>query len=79
MKTIHHRLNNVVGQLLGAARMIDDQEDCQKVMIQLKAAGSALDKLTAEYLKQNINSCLGKTTKPNREKVEKLIDRLASL
>jgi len=78
MKTLHHRINNLVGQLLGAARMIDDGQDCHQVLVQLKAADKALEKLTAAYIKQNIQSCLPPSSKKNEDKINGLIDRLIS-
>ena len=79
MKTPRSRLNNVVGQLNGAGRMMDESEDCEKILIQLKAASKALDKLTIEHLKQNIDSCLSKTSQKDKQKLDSLLNKLISI
>ena len=43
-KAIRSRLARVEGQLRGVQRLIDDEQDCEKIAQQLSAARKALDK-----------------------------------
>jgi CsoR family transcriptional regulator, copper-sensing transcriptional repressor len=43
-KTLCARLARVEGQLRGVQRLIDDEQDCEKIAQQLSAARKALDK-----------------------------------
>ncbi|MEY3783612.1 MAG: Transcriptional repressor FrmR, partial [Pseudomonadota bacterium] len=43
-KAIRSRLARVEGQLRGIQRLIDDEQDCEKIAQQLSAARKALDK-----------------------------------
>jgi CsoR family transcriptional regulator, copper-sensing transcriptional repressor len=43
-KAIRSRLARVEGQLRGVQRLIDDEQDCEKIARQLSAARKALDK-----------------------------------
>lgn len=67
MKTNQQLINNIIGQLNGISRMIDDDKDCFKVLVQIKAAKSALDSFTQKYIEENFTSCL-KTCATNKEK-----------
>ncbi|MBA4337029.1 hypothetical protein C0416_04650 [bacterium] len=68
MKTRLQLVNNVIGQLSGIKKMMECEEDCFKVLTQIKAARSALDSLTAKYLQDNFTDCVNKDTK-NTEKI----------
>ena len=57
MDSKRKRLNTLIGQLHAIGFMIDENEDCAHVLIQLKAASSALKALT------NISEYQGNTDK----------------
>lgn len=57
MKNNEQLINNVVGQLEGIKKMLDDDRDCLKILTQLKAAKQALAALTAKILAENLIAC----------------------
>ena len=61
MKTLAQRINNIIGQLKAVNRMLEVNEDCLKVLTQIKAAKSGLNAVTSQILEQNIDSCLNKS------------------
>lgn len=74
MKNYQQRLNNVVGQLKGVGKMIEEKEDCSKVLIQFQAARSALSSLMNKYLEENLIDCLNKNcSEKNKNKISELI------
>ena len=58
MKKTITRLNRIIGQLNWLKKMIDQKEDCWKVIIQFQAAKSALDNAFSEILNDNLARCL---------------------
>jgi DNA-binding FrmR family transcriptional regulator len=50
MKTISQRLNNISGQIDGIKKMMDEQCECEKVLIQLKAIKSAISGVMDEIV-----------------------------
>jgi len=73
MKTADQRLNNIIGQLEGARRMIKDEaNDCFSCLIQLKAAKSAISSLMEKIFSEEFDRCLAKSKLSDREKIEKI-------
>lgn len=52
------RLNRVKGQIEGIERMIKDQRYCLDIIVQLKAASSALKAIEAEVFKAHLRGCV---------------------
>jgi DNA-binding FrmR family transcriptional regulator len=69
-------VNNIIGQLNGVKRMLDGKADCLDVLVQLKAARSALDALNAKILAGNVMSCAQPKTAKDRVRLEQLIKQL---
>lgn len=64
MKTKEQRINNIIGQLNGIKKMINDkQESCQSVLIQLKATKAAINSLTEKVIHDELEHCLKKSKK----------------
>ncbi len=60
MKTLEHRINNIIGQLEGVKKMtVQPQIACGQVLIQLKAVKSAVNSLSEKIISQEIDRCLG--------------------
>ncbi len=73
MKTIEQRLNNIIGQLEGAKRMLTNKErDCFALLIQLKAARSAMSALMEKIVGAEFDRCLVGPKKYSKEKIEKI-------
>lgn len=58
VKSFPQRLNNIIGQLEGVKKMIDSDKDCLQVLIQLKAAKSALSSLINTMVDEQFDTCL---------------------
>ncbi len=67
MKTQEQLINNVIGQLKGVNRMINSEKECFSVLVQIKAAKSAVNNLMNKYIEENVINCI-KTC--NKEKGE---------
>ena len=57
-REITARLRRVEGQVRGLQRMVDEERDCETVLIQLMAARSALDKVGLLIVSNYIDECL---------------------
>ena len=78
MKNIDQLINNVIGQLNGVKAMLERQEDCIKVLTQMKAARAGLDRVMTDHLQQSLNVCMQKGIKPGKAKeIEVLLKELA--
>ncbi len=53
-----NRLARIIGHLQYVRRMIEEDEDCAGVLIQLSAARSALNGLGKEIINEHITHCL---------------------
>lgn len=58
MKTKTQKLNNIIGQVEGVKRMIEDEAECISVLIQLKAIQSAVGKVAEELMSEKLETCL---------------------
>lgn len=77
MKTTEQLINNVIGQLQGINRMIDDEKDCFQVIVQMKAAKAGLNAVLQKYLEKNLDTCMKKNTKTKeQEKIKKLLTQV---
>jgi DNA-binding FrmR family transcriptional regulator len=75
MQDINNRLKKVIGQLTGIMKMIDEQQDCEKIIIQFQAAKAALDSAFFESLNTNLEKCLQKKDSKNIKNILKLISK----
>lgn len=77
MKTIEQRINNIIGQLEGAKKMLaDERRDCFSPLIQLKAARSALASLMEKIVAVELSYCLTGRKKPDKEKMERIFKEI---
>ena len=63
MKNYTQRINNIVGQLQGVDRMINDKKDCIDVLTQVKAVKSAVNSFMSKYIEEEFNNCMSCQTK----------------
>lgn len=61
----HHigKLNRISGQVNGIKRMIDDQQYCVDIMVQIKAVRNALKSIELHILQTHTQNCLKKACK----------------
>lgn len=57
MKTYEQRLNNIIGQLNGIRRMIDEEKEYKQILIQFKASRSALNSTINKYCQDVYDKC----------------------
>jgi DNA-binding FrmR family transcriptional regulator len=80
MKNSKQLLNNIVGQLNGISKMMDNKEKaCKDVITQLKAVKSATSTLMNRYIEENALSCLEKKSSiksTDKEEIKNLLKEL---
>jgi CsoR family transcriptional regulator, copper-sensing transcriptional repressor len=69
------RLKKISGQVQGLIRMIEREEECEKVITQFQAAKAALDNTFSLVLNRNLQHCLSKQDADSVEKILKLISK----
>ena len=57
-KKLQNRLRRVIGQVEAVGRMIEDEEYCVQILMQLSAATGALGKVGQIVLEQHLKSCV---------------------
>jgi DNA-binding FrmR family transcriptional regulator len=78
MKNTSDRIANIIGQLQGVERMMDEEkQDCLKVMTQLKAVKSAVSSLMEKYIASEFDCCLAKSGEKDRERMKKIFSEVA--
>ena len=70
------RLNIIKGQIDGLTRLIEQKEDCHKVIGQLYAVNVALKKTIETYLQENISSCLKTIDLDSKETIDFLLKEI---
>lgn len=58
--TLQERLHRIQGQLSGIEKMIDTNEEMEKVMVQMQAVISSLESLKREMVRKQISEEVGK-------------------
>lgn len=67
MKNQHQLIINIIGQLKGVDKMLEETNDCFDVLIQMKAIRAAMDSMMQKYLEKEFLKCLEKKNKPSEE------------
>ncbi len=73
-------LNRVAGQIEGIKKMIEDNRYCPDIMIQLRAARSAIKNIETNILERHLQSCVTAAIQSgDTEKTEKKISEIKNL
>ena len=76
-KTPKQLIANIIGQLNGVGRMLDEGQDCLAVLIQLKAAKAALDSLADKLIAGDVLQCSARLSdKRDASKIKLLLAEL---
>lgn len=76
-KTPQQLINNIIGQLNGVSRMLEADQECLDILVQLKAVKSAMDSLSAKLIASDLLKCSAKLKNPkDAEKIKKLLNEL---
>ena len=74
------RLKRVKGQLEGILKMIEDRRYCPDILIQVRAAKSAIQAIEHSILKTHLASCVSEALhEKNKEKANEKIEELIEL
>jgi len=77
MKTTEQRINNIIGQLEGAKKMLNHKEkDCFSLIIQLKAIKSAMASLMENIIAKEFDHCLLDEKVKDKEKIAKFFKEI---
>ena len=72
-KAVMNRLSKAAGHLESVKRMVERDEDCSDVLIQLAAVRSAINNTGKVILKNHLNHCIVEAVEENdAEAIEKL-------
>lgn len=78
MKSLDQRITNIVGQLQGVGKMVQEKNpDCFQIIVQLKAAKSAISALMEKYLESEFDCCLRRTGISEKEQLKKIFSEVA--
>ncbi len=69
MKSSIHLINNIIGQLEGTKKMMEEERDCFEISKQFKAVKSATTNLIDKYMEENFNQCMKNCKENKREDV----------
>ncbi|MEA4972134.1 Copper-sensing transcriptional repressor CsoR [bioreactor metagenome] len=58
IKSIVNRMSRAIGHLEAVKRMVENDEDCSDVLIQLAAVKSAVNNIGKEILKEHLSHCI---------------------
>ncbi len=68
-KKVLARLKKATGQLEALSRMIENDTDCEKVMIQFQAAEAAVESAFVLFLGQNLKRCMHGKQEQNLDRI----------
>lgn len=70
------RLNRVEGQIRGIARMVEEDQYCVDILVQVAAARSALNQVGLLLLEDHTRGCVARATKAGKEQEDAAIAEL---
>ena len=75
------RLARAEGHVRGIVKMVQDNEDCPAILLQIAAVRSALGKVSQIVLEDHIETCIAKAIKegPGEEAIQELKEAMARL
>ncbi len=74
-KAVINRLSKAIGHLEAVKRMVERDEDCSEVLIQLAAVRSAINNTGKVVLKNHINHCIVEAVEENDKEAIELLNQ----
>lgn len=74
-KAVMNRLSKAIGHLESVRRMVERDEDCSEVLIQLAAVRSAINNTGKLVLKNHIDHCIVEAVEENDEEAIELLNQ----
>lgn len=79
-KRLINRLSRIEGQIRGIRKMVENSAYCTDIIMQVSAAGAALNAFNKELLANHIKTCVSNDIKNGKnETVDELVDTLQKL
>lgn len=57
-KNYNSRINRIVGQLNGIKKMLEEDRECEEIIIQIAAINKAIKSLGHEILENHVQNCI---------------------
>lgn len=74
-----NRLKNIKGHVSGIERMVDENQTCSNILVQLSAVRASVEKLGMYILENNAVECLCsdfKDSKNDKEKIQQIVKQM---
>ncbi|EAX47500.1 protein of unknown function DUF156 [Thermosinus carboxydivorans Nor1] len=74
-----NRLRNVKGHIAGIERMVEEEQSCSNILIQLSAIRSSIEKIGIFILENNAVECLlnnPDATPEDRQKIDQIVKQI---
>ena len=71
-EVLNTRLNRIGGQLRGLQKMIDEDKDCESILVQLSAIRGGIESVGSLILKNYMTLCMSKKAGSEADSVEAL-------
>lgn len=79
-ETYTKRLNKIEGQIRGINKMVNNNRNCEEVLIQIAAVTKSLKSLGQELLKSHMETCMVEDIKNNKlESINEVMDLFRKL
>lgn len=79
-KKLVNRLNRIEGQIRGIRSMLENDAYCIDILLQVSAAGAALNSFSKEILAQHIKTCVAEDIKAGNDEItDELVKTLYKL
>ncbi len=69
-EVLNTRLNRIEGQIRGLQKMIDDDQDCESILIQLAAVRGGIESVGSLILKNYLALCMNRKARSKGDSVE---------
>ena len=76
---LRNRINRIIGQLGGIAKMIDEDRYCGAILMQVSAATSAIRNLGYILLEEHLSSCVKDDVLEGKEPFPEVMDLIKNL
>lgn len=76
-----NRLRNIKGHIAGIERMVEEEQSCNNILIQLSAIRSSIEKVGIYILENNAVECLlnDPNAKPeDKQKIDQIVKQMIS-
>ncbi len=68
------RLARIEGQVRGIARMVESEESCEDILVQVAAAKSALDRVGIYMISHQLRDCVASGAADTAEAIQQALD-----